>query len=87
MYSHKDSKMKVSRQQAELALHGRMKSWSLASLLETNELDDASLGLQCALLWKNGFSQLVLFDIEWVHGTSDTYFQCRVLDSKLLQSI
>lgn len=77
----------MSRKQVELALQGRMKSWSLVSLLETNKLDDASLGLQCALHWKNGCTQLVLFDIEWVDSTSDTYFQCCVLDSMLLQNI
>lgn len=54
MCIHKDSNMKESRKQAELTLHSRMKSWSLVSLLETTELDDAPLVCNVYFLKKVG---------------------------------
>lgn len=52
MRTHKDGEVKEGREQAELALHHGMKSWSLVSLLETTELDVATLGCNVPLLGK-----------------------------------
>lgn len=54
MCIRKDSNMKENRKQAELALHSRMKSWSIVSLLETTELDDAPFRCNVYFLGKVG---------------------------------
>lgn len=46
--------MKENRKQAELALHSRMKSWSMVLLLETTELDDAPFRCNVYFLGKVG---------------------------------